>query len=173
MKRLLLTLLVLTMLPISVTFAQTEGNMAGLLYGSVWTEDNFDNTHGGLKLGMQTAIDQEKGVWLRVVYSQYNFDPEPIQTLGISGIFQWYAGKKVNFWFVTGTEAYMDGVNDGADLFTGLGFSRSIWTVNNSDWAIAPKVSMFGEVTFTDAGGQSTGNFVQFNLGLSFNRGKQ
>ena len=171
MKRLLLTLLFLTVLPLSVTFAQAppQGDASLLVYGSAWTDDDFVTTHGGLKLGMQQRIGE--GTWMRWTYSQYNFDPEPIQSFGASFLFDWYAGKQLTIYLMTGAEGYVAGENSGIDLATGLSIARPVWEIQRMGWLVNPTVNVFADITFTDAGGQSTGSYAQFNLGIMFNRG--
>ncbi len=177
MHRLLMAVLVLAFLmATSVCFGQAtlqEGDFAGVLFGTVWTDDGFENAHVGLKIGAQTVLDHDKGLWLRTIYTQYNFDPEPLRTLQTAAMLDWYVGKKWKVWFLTGVDSYLAGENTGADLFGGFGLSRRMATFQNVDRSIPANVDMFAELSFTDADEQRTGNFMQVNIGVVFNAGKR
>jgi len=175
--RMLAVLVTAFLMVTSVCFGQVatlqEGDFAGVLFGTVWTDDGFDNTRGGVKFGAQTVLDHDKGLWLRTIYSQYNFDPEPMRTLQTAAMLDWYVGKRWKAWFLTGVDSYLAGDNSGADLFGGFGLSRRMLTFNNVDRVIPANLDLFAEFSFTDADEQQTGNFMQVNIGVVFNAGKR
>lgn len=170
---LLASLVLISVCQGQATATLQEGDFAGVLFGTVWTDDGFENAHGGIKLGVQTVLDRGKGLWLRTIYTYYNFDPDPIQSLQTSGMLDWYVGKKWKVWFQTGVDTYLAGENTGVDLFGGFGLSRRMMTFENIDQSIPANVDMFAELSFTDADEQQTGNFMQVNIGIVFNAGKR
>lgn len=150
-----------------------EGPLVGVLMASGWIEDDFSGKTwgGGLKLGLQTKIDSDRGLWFRSVYTRVPFGPSKnVEALSTSILSEWYAGKNFSVYVDLGLENYVEGDLTGTDGFAGFGLSKILWTGKGEDWIFPPIARLFGELVLTDADAQITGNFVQVNIGLTFSK---
>ena len=169
MKRLLLTLLVLTVLPISASYAE---GLTGCAFGTVQTNDGFESINGGARFGFITPFDQGRDMYLRIVGGSVNLGESDISTIQAVMMMKWYIGKRWDVWWTIGGDSYIGGDNRGTDMITGLGVSRKVATLNKG-WSQPTVLRGFFEMSFTDASGQSTGKYGQINIGVAFSPGKQ
>lgn len=169
MKRFLLILLVLTVLPLSISYAQ---GMIGCAFGTIQTNDGFKSVDGGARVGFITPLDASRDMYIRIVGGSVNLGEGDITTIQAVLMMKWYLGKKWDLWWTIGGDSYVGGDNKGTDLITGLGASRKLATLNK-EWSEPAVLRGFFEMSFTDASGQSTGRYGQINIGLAFSPGKQ
>ena len=154
-----------------------QAQMTGYTMGSFWVEDGLDKeTWGaGMKVGIITPLDSDKGLSLRVGYSKIHFGPsEPIDVFEPSALMSWYVGKKWDIYALVGAEAYIKGGEgmSGTDFIMGLGGSRIIWTDSDSKLPIPAQAKIFAEIILADADEQPTGSYAQVNIGFSFTKAK-
>lgn len=166
MKKLLLTLAVLILLPISIN---AEG-LTGCAFGTVQTFDDFKHIDLGGRIGFITSLDSDKDMSLRIVATQIDIGDENMTTIQPVVMWKWFLGKKWDIWWVVGSEIYVDGPNEGMDGIVGIGASRSLATINK-DWPTPAILSGFFEASFTEAGMTATGSYAQINLGVIFSPG--
>ena len=129
MKKLLLVLIIFAILP-AMSFATdkdlVEGNLSILLMGSVWTGDKFETVEGGIKIGSQYRISEEKGMWFRTIFSQWNIggaedeSDRQVQAISTSVLMDFFLGKKWKFYVDVGAQNYVSGENTNTDhaMFT-------------------------------------------------------
>lgn len=159
MKRLLLTLLALTVLPFTVGFAQPTV----CAFGTVQTSDGFKSVDGGLRLGIITPLDFDRGLFLRIVGGRVNFGDNDITTIQPTAMMNWSLGKKWDLWVTGGVDLYInDSPNEGSDFVGGLGASRVFYASKDG-----PTFRGWGELSLTDATNQSTGKYGQLNVGIT------
>ncbi len=152
-------------------FAQLKpAPLSAVIGGSAWTNDGFDNIGGSFVIGPQVLIDADKGLYIRTTYHRINFGTPGVSSLDISALMDWYLGAKWKFLANVGASNYLDGVNDGTDLFLGFGVERLIWYDPNPAFTIPFSVSAYADLTMTDATGSGTGGFSQINIGLRFSK---
>lgn len=174
MKKVLLILLVALILPVLLQAQELKQSPTQAVFmGSAWNDNSFSaQTDFGLKAGLQTALDQGKGIWIRVLYAQWQLRPsQTTQAFTTSILTDWYIGKKWTFYIDFGGESYVDGPLTGTDLFAGVGTTRRVWTDNRPGYDIPAHLDLFGEIKFADGSGQITGSYVQINMGIKFGRG--
>ena len=174
MKKSLILLLVFLLIPITVIFG-SEGSKTNLvLLGSIGTQDSFANVDGGIKLGMDYKIDDEKDIFVRTLYSQFKFghDKTKVKSLQTALYTNYFIGKRWTLTLMIGMENYTSGEFNGSDGFVGLGGKRILWTFNSYAMNVPATLSFIGEITFIDLEEESiTNNAMQINLGLTFNPG--
>ncbi|HET6455551.1 MAG TPA: hypothetical protein VFI02_14190 [Armatimonadota bacterium] len=174
-KFLLVAVLLFTLVPLKVSFAQEQPAVAGYTMGSFWVEDDLaeDSWGAGAKIGVIVPLDAGRGLSLRIGYGQVHFGPaDPVHVLEPSALLSWYAGKKWDFYVHFGAETYVEGGEgmSGTDLVAGFGASRVVWTDSDPSWAIPAQLSLFGEVVFAEADEQPTGSYAQINIGATFTK---
>jgi len=170
-----LLLLMLAVVPISVSAQNDVAPISGVVMGSGFVEDNLDGSTwgGGLKFGFQTSLDADRSLSLRTMYNRFEFGPAERsgEAFTIAVLSQWWLGKKWSLYIMPGTENYVgDGDFSGTDWFGGIGFTRLIWTDGAEGWSIPAQAKVFAEVVFVDADAQPTGNYFQMNIGLLFSK---
>lgn len=175
MKKLLIILLVALVIPVTCTLQAQEIKQSPtqlVLMASAWNDRQFSQpTELGMKLGVQTAIDGERGLWLRMLYAKWELqESQTTQSLSPSVMMDWYAGKRWTVYVDVGSEIYVDGNLDGSDPFAGVGASRRLWTDTREGFKIPAHLDVFGEMRFADGSGQITGSYVQINIGVKFGR---
>lgn len=177
MKTKLLIAGLLLLLIVPVSFAQKKSSpIQAVLIGSAQTDaDMQEEINGGFKIGGQFLLDKDRGLWLRTIYSDWNMKPiEGIQSLQSAALIEWYVGKMWSLYGMAGAESYLSGENTGTDLLLGFGMTRRVWTSKAEGFGpltdIPAHIDMFGEISFTDADGQATGNFIQVNVGVAFGK---
>ena len=175
MKKFLTILLIALILPVSCILKAEELKQSptqAVFMGSGWNDNSFSESMDfGLKAGLQTALDEDKGIWIRVLYSQWQLRPsQTTQAFTTSILTDWYVGKKWTYYMDFGGESYVDGPLTGTDLFAGMGVTRRIWTDSRPGYDIPAHVDLFGEIKFADGSGQVTGSYVQLNVGVKFGR---
>lgn len=148
--------------------------MQGLIMGSAQSDAGLqEEINGGFKIGGQFLLDKDRGLWLRTIYSEWNMKPiDGIQSLQTCALIEWYLGKLWSFYGMAGAESYLSGENTGSDLFVGFGASRRVWTAEfiGPASSIPAHADVFAEMSFTDADGEATGNFLQVNVGVAFGK---
>lgn len=171
---LIIVLLCLLAWPILSPVAEElkESPLQAVLMGSGWTDNNFsEGLSGGITAGIQTSLDADRGLWLRVLYSRYNFGPsEAGESISISALMDWYLGKKWKFYLDFGPEFNVAGPLSGTDYFTSVGASRRLWTSDDPNLITQAHLDGFLEISFNDGSEQTSGNYLQLNIGLKFGR---
>ena len=169
MKKLILFIVILTLLPLHFSVAQEGAPLSGVMLGSATTTENFNTWSGGLQVGFEYGIDQKAGVSLRTLYTRWRFGDPNLQTIRANAKWNWYAGKNISFYLLAGADAWIDGVNNGADLMTGIGFGWNFYTAKGDEWLVPFSISLLSEVVFADAD-TPTDNTGQINIGFRFTR---
>lgn len=150
-----------------------ESGTSLVLMGSTFTNDKFKSVSGGIKFGGILPLLPDQGIYLRTVYSRFNFGKDSaMSNIETQALSDWYLGKKWKLYVMLGGATYTGGENGGTDFIAGVGASRRIWTAAYEVGAISAGLDVYGEISFTDATGQNTGSFAQLNIGLKFNKGK-
>lgn len=171
MRRLIAFVLVLTLLPVSITFAQ-QSPLSAVVMGSA-TVQNVDGSStrwsGGLQVGFETPIDQSAGLSGRVLYTKWQFGDPTLETIRTSAKWRWYVGPKLGFYLLAGGDAWIGGEQSGLDLMTGCGMDWRVYTAKGDEWLVPFSISVLFEVVFADAE-NPLNNTGQLNLGLSFAR---
>jgi hypothetical protein len=173
MKRLLVILAVLILLPIHGSWGQEDDSELSIVFmGSRAGIDNLSDWNGGFSFGTQFPFPglEAKGIHTRLVYSQFNINPDaPMRTIEPAALIDFYVGKKWHIWWTAiGAEAYTDGPNHGMKLFTGVGVGRRVWTIGENDNRVG--FDVFLETNFVNADGENTGNYADLSLGLKLSR---
>lgn len=173
MRKLLLILAVLILLPFKVSFGEEDDSKLSIVFmGSAAVTDNVSNWNGGFSFGTQFPFPglETRGLHTRLVYSQFNIYPEsPMRTIEPSVLIDFYVGKKWRIWWTAvGVEAYTDGPNHGAGLFTGMGIGRRIMTIGENSNQVG--FDLFLETNFIGGNGESTGNYADLSLGLKLSK---
>lgn len=173
-KLLILTCLIALALPM-VSQAQTtklqETGTSLILMNSVFTDSKLKDFSGGIKIGTILPLDKDKGLFLRTCYSRFNFGPNnQMSSVEVTALSDWYIGHLWKLYALMGGNAYTGGDNNGTDLIAGIGLSRRIWTEPLST-GIPAGLDLYGEISFTDATGQTIESFAQLNFGVKFNKG--
>ena len=151
--------------------ALTESGFSGVAQFAAFTPNNFESVSGGFKLGVMTAVDADKSIFIRTVYNQFNVGPDkPLSSMEVAALTDWNVGKKWKIYALGGAQAYLGGENSGTDLMGGVGLSRRIWTDGSTLFPIPASLDLFLEGTGTDASGQVTGSYYQINFGFKFNK---
>ena len=165
-------LLILSVLLLAVpAFAQLKpAPLSAVIGGSAWTGDSFDNIGGAFVIGPQVCIDADKGLYLRTTYHRINVGNPGVSSFDVSALMDWYLGAKWKFLANVGASNYLDGANDGTDLFVGFGVERLIWYDPNPAFTIPFAISAYADLSMTDATGSATGGFSQVNIGLRFTK---
>lgn len=149
---------------------QSSGTSAFAMV-SGWSEKPFQKFEGGIRAGLTLPLESERGLYLRTAYQSLNIvGGENIQTIEVTPLLSWYIGTKWEFYLVGGLTGYVGGENSGIDATGGFGFARRVWTQQPGTSVIPASIDFFGEVSFTDAGGQPVGGRGQLNLGIRFNK---
>ena len=176
MRKLLLILAVLILLPFKVSVGQADESKVSVVFmGSAIALDNLEknsNWEGGFSFGTQFPFPglEAKGIHTRLIYSQFNINPDaPMRTIEPSVLIDFYVGKKWHIWWTAmGVEAYTDGPNNGMNLFTGMGFGRRVMTIGDNSNQVG--FDLFLETNFVNADGESTGNYADLSLGLKLSK---
>ncbi|MBD3403789.1 hypothetical protein GF420_12895 [candidate division GN15 bacterium] len=171
MKRALLIFCVLLLVPV-MGYAQEENPFRGVIAGAAWTDDGFDEQIDfGMQTGFMTAVDRGKGLWLRTLYSRWNFQPdEPIQSLSVDAIIEFDVGSGFTVYGVGESDNYVGGDNKGTDFGGGFGAAWRFHTFGEDSWLVPGNLALFVEVDYVDAGTQPTGSFIGAKLGLHISR---
>ncbi len=172
-KLIFLALAVLLLLPIGPTAQELkESPLQAIVMGSGWTDDGFTTgLSGGIKAGFQMPMDTDRGLWLRTLYSRYNFHPEETgESISLAVLMDWYIGKSWKFYFDVGPEFHLDGPLTGTDYFSSIGVMRRMWTSNSAKFSVPAHLDMFAEISFNDGSGQFAGDYLQLNIGFKFGR---
>lgn len=172
MKRSLILIAVLMIMGAgSPAMAQAPKGSKVIFMGSYFSNDGLvSDHHGGMSIGYQ--IKAWNG-WVRTVVRQIQFasssDPEDedIEAIDISGLIDLSISERWSLYMLGGGSFNTDGQNQGLDAMIGLGADMRLWTFEEMRM-VPGAVNIFGEFVFSDA--ETTGNYFQFNLGLSFTR---
>lgn len=190
MKKLIILLAVMLLLPFSIIIKAQELQQSGtqlFIMGSGFTDDQFKGSFdAGIKLGIQGRVDKTAGIWGRLTYKQFNLTDrgdttlypaddsgKSSQSLGIEFIKDYFIGKKLTIYLLGGGDFYVDGPLQGTDYFFGLGVARRLWTLGGDNYKILPHLDAFFDIDFSDGSGQFRGNYVQLNIGLKFGKGEK
>jgi len=172
-KRLILFLMVVVAIYfIADSPKAQDAPISGVVAGGAWTWNDFKDAGGGVQLGTQVQIDQERGLSIRTLYTQFDVgEVGPAKVIKTSVLSAYDFGKKWSFYFEIGGNFYMntDSGDDG-DFFGGFGASRRIYTADPKTWIVPGSVDLFGEVSFCPSDGVPTGDYVQLLLGLKFTK---
>ena len=159
--KILLTTLTLG-LSLLVTAGPTYAQLTGCAYASMQTNDKFKTNDFGGRLGFIVPVDSSRGMYMRTVFGQIDIGQDStITTIQPTMLMKWYLGRSWDLWWTVGADVYTGGPNGGLDMASGLGVSRKI----------SDKLTIWSEVSMTDAGGTYTGSYAQINLGLAFTAG--
>lgn len=150
---------------------QSSGTSAFVM-ASGWSQQPFESFEGGIRAGLILPLDKEKGLSLRTAYQSLNIvGGDNIQSIEIMPLLTWYIGTKWEFYLTGGLTGYVGGDNSGFDGTGGFGVARRIWTQPQGGAFLIPaSLDLFGEVSFTDAGGQPSGGLAQLSVGIRFNK---
>jgi hypothetical protein len=151
-----------------VTQAQTSPSLYGVTSGSAVTNADFSQWKGGIQLGTSVPLDGDKGLMLRTLYTKAEFGEGDIETIRISPLLKWYAGKRWEFYVVLGGDAPLTDESVGS-YFVGLGATRRIYTGGTTDWAVPFTVDGFIDFTTADPNGSGS-NINQVNVGFQFSK---
>lgn len=173
MRKLLLILAVLILLPFKVSWGQSDDSKVSIVFmGSAAALNGLSDWQGGFSFGTQFPFPglDAKSIHTRLIYSQFNINPDaPMRTIEPAALIDFYVGKKWHIWWTAmGIEAYTDGPNSGMNLFTGLGVGRRMWTIGEKDNQVG--FDLFLETNFINADGEDTGNYVDLSLGLKLSK---
>lgn len=138
-----------------------------------WSEQPFQSFEGGLRAGLTVPLESDRGLYLRTAYQSLNIvGGERIQSIEIMPLLSWYVGSKWEVYLTGGLTGYVGGENSGVDATGGFGAARRLWTqqADPGGSPIPSSVDVFGEISFTDAGGQPTGGMAQLSIGLRWNK---
>lgn len=123
----------------------------------------------GLKLGTIVPLDGGKNMYLRTLYSRWNFRPNsPIQSIKINLLVEYWLGKGWWVYGLGGGDFFVGGDNKGGDWSGGFGGAKTILTVHNDQKVQDGRLDVFADIDFTDASGQVTGSYFQLNFGVKF-----
>ncbi len=169
MRKIVAALVVLLMLPLGAAFSQdAEASYSVVTMAAGVADDEFDDMAAGFMIGSILPVDKDKGMFLRTAMNQVNWPKDsPLRAIEVSSLWYWYLGKKWNFWWTAGAQAFVSGTNDGTHLLTGLGCSRKVYNWPDHDGL---GIHAFGEIQFVDAGDEPTGKLLQANIGLVWDR---
>lgn len=151
-----------------------QSPFAFVLMGSGFVEDNFDQDTwgGGVKLGFLQKLDKTKGLYLRTLYSRFEFGEKSALThsLDYSLLLKWYAGRKWDIYMNLGASTHIGGEFSGTDPIGGVGFSRIIYTDDSGNNTKPFTAKAFFEIDLADSDGQLAGNYAQVNIGFTLAR---
>ena len=132
----LLTALVVTMVMSGVAGAEDRPALYGEISFSGVTDSDFRNLSGGWHTGLVIPIDSDRGLMMRTLYTKAQWGDLALESMQVSGLLSWYAGKSWDFYILVGREAWMTGDMSGSDWLGGLGVSRRIYTADGDEWAV-------------------------------------
>jgi hypothetical protein len=167
MKRLLVIISAILCMS-AVAAAQSTPSLYGVISGTGVTNHDFSAWQGGLQLGTAVPLDSDKGLILRTLYTKASFGDGNLESIRISPLLKWYAGKKWDLYVVLGGDAALNDETTG-DYFVGVGMSRRIYTGDLTNWAIPFTVDGFVDFTTADPNGEGS-NINQINLGFAFSK---
>ena len=148
----------------------TSGTSAFIM-ATGWSEQPFQSFEGGLRAGLTLPLETDRGLYLRTAYQSLNLTGgDLIQSVEIMPLLSWYVGTKWEVYLTGGLTGYVGGDNTGFDATGGFGAARRLWTQPQVTSLIPASVDVFGEISFTDAGGQPSGGMAQLSIGLRLNK---
>lgn len=149
----------------------TSTGTSAFIMATGWSEKPFTSFEGGVRAGITLPLDSEKGLFLRTAYQSLSLtDGDAIQSIEVMPLLSWYVGTKWEFYLTGGLTGYVGGENSGIDGTGGFGVARRLWTQTQGTFVIPASIDVFGEVSFTDAGGQPSGGLAQLSIGIKINK---
>lgn len=166
-----MALILFMVAPVGAQERLTSSGTSAFIMVTGWSEQPFTSFDGGIRAGLTLPLESDRGLFLRTAYQSLNLTGgDNIQSVEIMPLLNWYVGRKWEVYLTGGLTGYVGGDNTGFDATGGFGVARRLWTQPQGTSIIPASVDIFGEISFTDAGGQPSGGMAQLSLGLRLNK---
>lgn len=155
-----------------LVMGQADNPLRGVVAGAAWSDDHFSQELDfGLKTGIIVPIDMGRGLWLRTLYSRWNYRPDaPIQSIQIDVLIEFELSRSFKLYGVGESDNYVGGDNRGTDFGGGIGAAYRFYTWGEADNWFPGSLDVFTELNYVDAGSQPTGTYLGAKIGLTISR---